>query len=84
MKFNIYDILFWIFFVIGVVYFLWYLFGDSLTFEQSLIILILGFVLKFYGNYSGFREYVKHSFIKVREDMDFIKTELKDINEVVK
>ncbi|MFH1430913.1 MAG: hypothetical protein ABIG37_00395 [Nanoarchaeota archaeon] len=84
MKFNIYDILFWIFFVIGVVYFLWYLFGDSPTFEQSLIILILGFILKFYGNYSGFSGYVKHSFIKVREDMDFIKTELKDINEVVK
>ncbi len=41
MKISIYDIIFWILFIISVVVGLWYLFGDSPTFEQGLIIFIL-------------------------------------------
>ncbi len=50
MKINIYDILFWIIFIIAVITALWYIFGDSPTFEQTILILIAGFLFKIQGN----------------------------------
>ncbi len=46
MKINIYDIIFWIFFILAIIFFLWYLFGDSPTLEQALLILIIGVLFK--------------------------------------
>lgn len=46
MKLNIYDILFWIFFLLSVILFIWIIFGNSPTFEQALLVLILGVLLK--------------------------------------
>ena len=40
------DILFWILFILGIIVFLWALFGNSPTLEQTLLIFILGMVIK--------------------------------------
>jgi len=44
MNTKIYDTLFWIFFVASVIIGLWYIFGDSPTFEQTILFLILTFL----------------------------------------
>ena len=41
-----YDVLFWIFFIISVITVLWYIFGDSPTIEQALLVLIITFLFK--------------------------------------
>ena len=41
----IFRIGFWVFFAIAVVTAIWYIFGDSPTFEQSILIVILPFVV---------------------------------------
>ena len=46
MRINLYEILFWIFFVLSVIVILWYIFGDSPTLEQALLILIITFLFK--------------------------------------
>lgn len=46
MKSNIYDILFWIFFIIALAVISWYLFGNSPTIEQALLVLIITFLFK--------------------------------------
>lgn len=46
MKINIYEILFWIFFVLSIIIILWYIFGKSPTIEQALLVLILTFLFK--------------------------------------
>tara|TARA_Y100000034_G_C6517787_1_gene222726 strand:+ start:210 stop:485 length:276 start_codon:yes stop_codon:yes gene_type:complete len=40
------EILFWIFFVIAVIFFFWYLFGDSPTLVEAFLVLIVGALLK--------------------------------------
>ena len=45
-KINIYDILFWISFIIAVTTILWYIFGSSPTIEQALLVLIIAFLFK--------------------------------------
>lgn len=46
MKTNIYDILFWIFFILAVAMALWYIFGNSPTIEQALLVLVITFLFK--------------------------------------
>ncbi|HLC78541.1 MAG TPA: hypothetical protein VJH92_05435 [Candidatus Nanoarchaeia archaeon] len=46
MKPDIYDILFWIFFIIAVTLVSWYIFGGSSTIEQALLVLIITFLFK--------------------------------------
>ena len=46
MKISIYDILFWIFFIISIIIVLWYLFGNSPTIEEALLILAISFLFK--------------------------------------
>ena len=50
MKVNIYDILFWIFFILAVGLILWYIFGNSPTLEQALLVLIITFLFKIQSN----------------------------------
>lgn len=38
---KIQDIIIWILFILSVIIFLWYIFGDSPTFEQTILVLIL-------------------------------------------
>jgi len=45
MKINIYDALLWIFFILSIIFFFWYLLGDSPTFEQAILVLILSLLI---------------------------------------
>jgi len=44
-KLKILDFLLWIFFILSIIFISWYAFGNSPTFEQTLLIFILGFVI---------------------------------------
>ena len=71
MKIKIYDILFWIFFVLGVIFFLWYVFGDSPTIEQALLILIITFLFKIQSNITSNTlemKILRRSFTRLVED----------------
>ncbi len=50
---KIYDIITLILFVVTLVVVLWYIFGDSPTLEQGLLILLLTFLFTTYGNVRG-------------------------------
>ena len=41
---RIQDIIIWILFLLSVIIFFWYLFGDSPTFEQAILVLSLTFL----------------------------------------
>ncbi len=41
MKIRVSDIIIWIFFVLTIIFIFWYIFGNSPTLEQSILILIL-------------------------------------------
>ncbi|MEW6063451.1 MAG: hypothetical protein AB1571_03745 [Nanoarchaeota archaeon] len=47
---KIEDILFWIFLIVVIVLFLWLIFGSSPTLEQTLLALLLSFVIKIHGD----------------------------------
>ena len=47
---KIYDIILIILFVVSLIVVFWYLFGDSPTFEQGMLILMATFLFTIYGN----------------------------------
>lgn len=79
MKANIYDILFWVLFVISITVGLWYIFGHSPTFEQALLILIITFLFKIQANVTSNNteiKVLKKSFFRLVEDFKkYIKHE---------
>lgn len=86
---KILDVLSWIFLAIFVIFALWYIFGSSpveTTFLFSLVSLLLVKVWKmsnefsyFRGDYTQFKENCKESFQRTREDMEEMKTDVKEI-----
>ena len=48
------DILFWIFFALSIVVVIWLIVGDTPTFEQAILVLILTLVIKNSVNIKGF------------------------------
>ncbi len=91
MKIDIADIVLIILFIISIVVGLWYLFGDSPTFEQSMIIFLMAAVFGMAVNMSrdgvrlryverdlkDLKANVKGGFNRIKEDMDLIKKKLK-------
>ncbi len=89
MKINIGDIILVILFIISISIGLWYLFGDSPTFEQSMILMSAVFGMAINMGRSEVRlnyiekrfdtleKNVKNGFDKIREDMGLIKKKLK-------
>ena len=71
MRINIYEVLFWIFFIISIIVVLWYLFGNSPTLEEALLILAIGFLFKIHSivieNKTEIRV-LKNSFVRLAED----------------
>ena len=70
-KINIYEILFWIFFIIAIITALWYIFGDSPTIEQTLLILIITFLFKIQADVVSNNmeiRIMKNSFIRLGND----------------
>jgi len=76
MKIRLIDVLFWISFMLAIIFILWYLFGDSPTLEQTLIVFLLSAVLKVYKEFYDFKGEIRTSFGKVKDDMDYIKNKL--------
>lgn len=75
-KINVYDILFWIFFIIAIMFFLWYIFGNSPTLEQALLILIITFLFKIQADVvPNTKEIsiIKKSFIRLVNDFKEFK-----------
>ncbi len=77
---KIEDIIFWIFLVIAIIFFLWFLFGRSPSIEQTLLVLVIGLVVKLHGDireikgdYRQFKENVKLSFKNIRKERRLIK-----------
>jgi len=64
MKINFYDILLWIFFLFAVFIALWYLFGNSPTLEQALLLFIIGFMFKLQSNFISNKTELK--FLNIR------------------
>ncbi len=90
-KINIADVILIIMFLFAVALALWYLFGDSPTFEQVIIGFVLlvvfgiGIKMAVIGtkvNYiesdvRGLKSDIRNSFSKIKEDIDLIKGRLK-------
>ena len=78
-KINIKDILFWIFFVIGIAMILWKIFGNSPTDLQVVIpFIIMGF-LKIWGMNERMIKLemkTKNGFYNMKRDMNLIKQDL--------
>ena len=49
-KIKIEDVMFAILFILSIIFAVWYIFGKSPTLEQSLLVLITGFLVKNYGD----------------------------------
>ncbi len=71
MKIKIYDILFWILFVLAVIFALGHIFGNSPTIEQALLILVISILFKFQSEIiKNTKEttVLKNSFINLAKD----------------
>lgn len=89
IKSTILDALAWILLGITVIFAVWYIFGSSpveTTFIFSIVSLLLVKVWKmsnefsyFRGDYTQFKENCKESFQRTREDMEEMKTDVKEI-----
>ena len=80
MKFSVYDILLWIFFILSVLVFLLYVFGNSPTFEQALLVLIIGLLFKLHSDVSSNNAEInvlRRSFINLISDFKIIKEKMK-------
>ena len=53
MSIRILDIITWILFIVSVIVFLWYIFGNSPTMEESILILIVTFLFAINAKLSG-------------------------------
>jgi ammonia channel protein AmtB len=47
---NVYDVVLWVLFAVTVATVLWYVFGNSPTFEQGMLILILTLLFSSHGD----------------------------------
>jgi len=91
MKIEIIDVIMWILFIIAIATGLWYLFGNSPTFEQSIVIFLISAVfgititLTKTGTKLSYiekdlielKDNITDSFDKIKTDMGLIKKKLK-------
>ncbi len=71
------DILFWILLIIGIILVIWRIFGNSPTDLSIIITFILMLMFKIWSmndELKEFKHHVKLSFMKVREDLNKIKS----------
>ena len=77
---TIEDIILIILFLVAVGMAIWYIFGDSPTFEQinlSLIAVVVGILFKIYREVGEIKMAIKHSFANVSKDINSIKNKMK-------
>ena len=73
------TIITWIIVLIVAITVFWYAFGNSPTFEQSLIIFMLGLFSTFGKEYYSFKQNVMLSFSKVSNDISHIRRDIGEI-----
>ena len=74
------DVILIILFILAVGMIIWYIFGDSPTFEQinlSLIAVVVGILFKIYREVGEIKMDIKHSFANVSKDINSIKNKMK-------
>ena len=88
-KNTIPNALAWIFLIVAVIFVLWYIFGNSPT--EWYILLPITFTILFKlvtisndvayikGDYHGFKENVKESFQRIKEDTSEMKADIKKL-----
>jgi len=54
MKIKIQDIIIWISFILSIIIFFWYLFGNSPTFEQTILSITMTFIFAISFKMGGF------------------------------
>jgi len=69
----------WIIVIIVAITVFWYAFGNSPTFEQSLIVFMLGLFSTFGKEYYSFKQNTILSFNKVSNDISHIKRDISEI-----
>ena len=71
----------WILVISAAITILWYAFGDSPSFEQSLIVFMLGLIFTFGKEHYTFKQNTVLSFSKVSNDISHIRRNVNDIRE---
>jgi len=74
----------WILVAAAAITILWYTFGNSPSFEQSLIIFLFGVSYNFGKSYFRFKENTILSFNKVSNDISHIRRDIAEIKEILK
>lgn len=77
------TIITWIIVLIVAITIFWYIFGNSPTFEQSLIIFLLGLFSTFGKEYYSFKQNTILSFSKVSNDISHIRRDISEIRKDV-
>ena len=76
------DIIMWILVISAAITILWYAFGDSPSFEQSLIVFMLGLIFTFGKEHYTFKQNTFLSFSKVSNDISHIRRNVNDISHI--
>ena len=92
-KGKLFDVLAWISLVVGIIFLIWYIFGNSPAELYLFLPFIFTVLFKlgtlsndlayFKGDYRGFKENVKESFQRIKEHNDKVELELKDIKKIL-
>lgn len=75
-KLLLHRIISWILIIIVAITILWYVFGNSPNFEQSLLIFIVGSLGKLWQSFYDLKYNTMFSFKKMKEDLELIKNEI--------
>ena len=82
MKFL--DIIMWILFIITIIFIFWYIFGNSPTFEQAILVFVVTAVFslvikitRFETRLDYLEKNIKDSFTNLKEDTSLIKHKIK-------
>jgi len=74
---KIYEIVSWTLLGIGIIFVLWYTFGKSPTFEQSLILVLVPYIIKLHhaiGAHGADIKHIKESLQKISEGLQSTKS----------
>ncbi len=93
IKNQVLDVLAWISLGIGVIFLVWYIFGDSPTEVYFLLPFVFTLIFKWgqvsndiaylKGDYAGFKENTKESFQRAKEHDEKVESELKEIKKLL-
>ena len=80
------DIIIWILFVLSIIIFLWFVFGNSPTFEQTILVLSVTFLFTLGFKLGGFGarlEHMERRFDRLEEGFIKLVSDFKEVKEKV-